>query len=417
MIDCLIVGAGAAGLMAAATLSKRGITGEIWEKMPRPGLKLLITGKGRCNITNNRYSSIADFLSNYSQGGRFLYSAFSNFSPEDTLDFFQKHSLELSFEQGGRVFPKSDKAKDVVDSLIIASKDNFKLRTNNAVTKIEPIELDNKTGFLVTSNAKGSKDTITAKTVIVAVGGASYPRTGSTGDGLKLLQPLGHSFTPLKPGLVPLESEEPFIQQLQGLSLINIKAILFVKGKKIASEQGEMIFTHFGVSGPIILTLSNNDFDEAELVLDLKPGLDIEKLDKRILRDFEKYQNKDFKNALGDLLPQKLIPVIIELSKIDPLKKVNSITKEERQNLVHLLKEFKIKIVGKRPLAEGIVTIGGLELKEIDPKTMESKLYPGLFFAGEMLDVSGYTGGYNLQAAFSTGYLAGESVAVRLYTL
>ncbi len=406
MLDVLIVGAGASGLMAAAALSNQGLSGEIWEKMPRPGLKILITGKGRCNITNARYSSLADFLSNYTHGGRFLYSALTNFSPEDTLTFFKRLGLECVIEQGGRVFPESERARDVLEVLLAASQKSFDLKLEKSVTKIIPF----KEGFLVESKS----DSVKTKSVILAIGGASYPLTGSSGDGIKLLKPLGHSFTPLKPGLIPLESSTPFIPALQGLSLVNVKATLMVNGQKIASEQGEMLFTHFGLSGPIILSLSNYDFMKANIVIDLKPALSLEQLDKRIQRDFAKYSNKDFKNSLQELLPQKLIPVIIDLSEIDPSKKTNSILKEERLKLVELLKNLDITITKKRPLKEAIVTIGGLKLKEVDPKTMESKLYPGLFVAGEMLDISGYTGGYNLQAAFSTGYLAGISAACKL---
>lgn len=406
MLDVLIVGAGASGLMAAAALDNQGFCGEIWEKMPRPGLKILITGKGRCNITNARYSSLADFLSNYTQGGRFLYSALTNFSPEDTLAFFKSRGLEYVLEQGGRVFPESEKARDVLEVLLSAAEKSFDLKLGKPVTKIIPI----KEGFLVESKC----DSVKTKTIILAVGGASYPLTGSSGEGIKLLKPLGHSFTPLKPGLVPLESSTPFISALQGLSLVNVKATLIVNGQKIKSEQGEMLFTHFGLSGPIILSLSNYDFTKANIVIDLKPALSLEQLDKRIQRDFAKYSNKDFKNSLQELLPQKLIAVIIDLSGIDPNKKTNSILKEERLGLAKLLKNLDITITKKRPLKEAIVTIGGLKLKEINPKTMESKLYPGLFVAGEMLDISGYTGGYNLQAAFSTGNLAGISAACKL---
>lgn len=406
MLDCLIVGAGAAGLTAAAKLAEEGYSGQIWEKMPRPGLKLLITGKGRCNITNARYSSIADFLENYTQGGRFLYSAFNQFSPEDTLKFFSKWGLEYVVEQGGRVFPQSEKAKDVLEALLRASESKFTLCLKKPVTKIEVVE----DGFLASS----AREKVRAKTVILAVGGASYPKTGSTGDALKLLVPLGHSFSTLRAGLVPLVCAEPWVLDLQGLSLVNIKATLSENGKTLKSEQGEMLFTHFGVSGPVILSLSNFDFNKATLSIDLKPALTEEQLDKRIQRDFHKYLNKDFKNALNDLLPQKLIPVIIELSGIDPEKKVHSITKEERAKLVGLLKSLDLTVVGKRPIEEAIVTIGGLNLKEVNPKTMESKLFKGLYIAGELLDVSGYTGGYNLQAAFSTGYLAGLSAACHL---
>ncbi|MDD2430102.1 MAG: NAD(P)/FAD-dependent oxidoreductase [Firmicutes bacterium] len=413
MIDCLIIGAGPAGLMAAFALTKQNVKGEIWEKSAKPGLKLLITGKGRCNITNNRYSSTADFLSNYSLGGRFLYSAFSHFTPNDTLDFFKRQGLEYVVEQGGRVFPKSEKARDVLDALIKSSSSNFKIKTKGAVKKIEVMEnLEGQPeGFLVHS---ASGHTTFTKTVIVAVGGASYPRTGSTGDGIGLLTPLGHSFSPLRAGLVPLECSNYFIKDLQGLSLINVEATCYVDGKKVFKELGEMVFTHFGVSGPIILSMSNNDFTKAEISLDLKPALDHEKLDKRIQRDFNKYINKDFLNALDDLLPQKLIPTIVELSGIDPRQKVNSITKKERQFLVNLLKDFRLQVTGKRPIDEAIVTLGGLNLKEINPKTMESKIVPGLFVCGEMIDVSGITGGYNLQAAFSTGNLAGFSSACKL---
>ncbi|HOL13877.1 MAG TPA: NAD(P)/FAD-dependent oxidoreductase [Bacillota bacterium] len=412
MIDCLIIGAGPAGLMAASALAQNGIKGEIWEKSPKPGLKLLITGKGRCNITNARYASLEDFLQNYNAGGRFLYSALNRFSPQDTMEFFASRGLEVVVEQGGRVFPKSEKARDVLDVQLKAAGPGFPIRTRRAVESINVVQKAGEDRVFQVRSTSGH--TQLARCVIVAVGGASYPKTGSTGDGVKLLSPLGHTFTKLRAGLVPLECSDDFITEIQGLSLVNVEASLYVKGKKVFNELGEMVFTHFGVSGPLILSMSNNDFDSAEISIDLKPALDHEKLDKRVQRDFDQYKNRDFKNALDDLLPQKLIPVIVRLSGIDPDRKVHSITRKERQGLVALLKDFRLHVTGKRPIDEAIVTLGGLNLKEIDPRTMESKLVSGLYVCGEMIDVSAVTGGYNLQAAFSTGYLAGHSCACKL---
>ena len=403
----IVIGAGPGGIMAAGKAAETGNEEILIEKNNKIGRKILISGKGRCNITNN--TDIEGLIENTPGNGCFLYSAFYTFSNTDLIEFFNKYGLKTKVERGGRVFPVSDKAKDVVDTL-----NNF-LKSKKVTlwlnTSVEKILADDKkiTGVMLKSGKKVSCDK-----VVLATGGASYPGTGSTGDGYKMAKDLGHTIVSLKPSLVPLITNEKWVKNLQGLSLKNVSiTLLNNKGKKIYSDFGEMLFTHFGVSGPIILSASRHildyDYKGIKLLIDLKPALTEEKLDERIQRDFLKFSRKQFKNALDDLLPQKLIPVIIELSRIDATKPVNQITKEERISLVKLLKNLTLSINGARPLEEAIVTAGGVSVDDINPSTMESKLIKGLFFAGEVIDLDAYTGGFNLTIAFSTGYLAGNN--------
>ncbi len=401
----IIIGAGAAGLMAAGKAAERGREALLLEKNDRVGWKLMISGKGRCNITNN--TDIEGMIQNIPGNGNFLYSAFYNFSNEDLMNLLEAEGLQLKVERGGRVFPVSDSARDVVDTMQrFAEKKGAKVWLNSAVEEI------------LTENGavKGVKlrngSILEADSVIVATGGASYPKTGSTGDGYVMAGKLGHTVTPLKPSLIPLLTAGKTAGEMQGLSLKNISiTILDRKGRKVYGDFGEMLFTHFGVSGPVILSASRHilpyGYKDVKLVIDLKPALDEETLDSRIRRDFEQFSRKQFKNSLDELLPQKMIPVIIELSGIPEDKPVNQITKEERRKLVELLKSFTLEITGSRPISEAIVTAGGVRTSEINPSTMESKLVKGLYFAGEIIDVDGYTGGFNLTIAFSTGCLAG----------
>ena len=404
----LIVGAGVAGLMAGAIASQNDNNVILLEQNDTVGKKLKITGKGRCNLTNN--CSNDEFLKNVINNRKFLFSAISKFSPQDTIDFFEKNNLKLKTERGNRVFPVSDKAQDVVDTFKkILKKNNCKI----LYQKVKDLLVENSTctGIILENG-----EIIKADSVILATGGVSYPLTGSTGDGFKFAAKLGHTIKPLKPSLVPLVCKQNFCKKLQGLTLKNVSIRVFEnsKNKEIYKDFGEMIFTHFGVSGPIILSASchMNDItkEKYSLKIDLKPALDNLELDRRILKDFEKFSNKNFINSLSNLLPKKLIPVIVELSEIDPDLKCHQITKEMRFNLVHLLKNLKLDILGFRSIKEAIITSGGISTNEINPKTMESKLIKNLFFAGEMIDVDAYTGGFNLQIAFSTGFLAGISV-------
>lgn len=404
----LIVGAGAAGLMAGAIASQNGNNVILLEKNNTVGKKLKITGKGRCNLTNN--CSNDEFLKNIINNRKFLFSTISKFSPQDTIDFFEKNGLKLKTERGNRVFPVSDKAQDVVDTFKkILKKNNCKI----LYQKVKDLLVENST---CTGVICENDEIIKADSVILATGGVSYPLTGSTGDGLKFAAKLGHTIKPLKPSLVPLVCKQNFCKELQGLTLKNVSIKVFEnsKNKEIYKDFGEMIFTHFGISGPIILSASchlKNIYPEKySLKIDLKPALDNTELDKRILKDFEKFSNKNFINSLSNLLPKKLIPVIVGLSEIDPDLKCHQITKEMRSNLVHLLKNLTLDISGFRSIKEAIITSGGISTSEIDPKTMESKLIKNLFFSGEMIDVDAYTGGFNLQIAFSTGFLAGISV-------
>lgn len=404
----IVVGAGAAGLMAAGRAAEKGHEVHLYEKNNRIGKKILITGKGRCNVTND--SDVQGLLDNIPGNPYFMYSAFYQLDSFGTQEFFRNLGLELKVERGKRVFPVSDRSLDVVLALEKYIKQNkVKLHLESPVESI--LIEDGKAAGIRLKNGKEEK----ADGVIVCTGGLSYPGTGSTGDGYRFAKAAGHHVTKLYPSLVPLKTAEEWCHELMGLSLKNIEiTIKNKKGKKVYTDFGEMLFTHFGVSGPVILSASRHiilTIDEGyKLYIDLKPAMDEKKLDARLLRDFEKFANKDFVNALDELLPQKLIPVIIKLAKIDPRKKVNSITKEERKRLVSLLKALPLTITGVTGYNEAVVTCGGIETDEIDPSTMESKLVKNLHFAGEVLDVDAYTGGFNLQIAFSTGYTAGEFV-------
>ena len=404
----IVVGAGAAGLMAAGRAAEKGHEVHLYEKNNRIGKKILITGKGRCNVTND--SDVEGLLDNIPGNPYFMYSSFYQLDSFALQEFFKNLGLELKVERGKRVFPVSDRSLDVVLALEKYIKQNkVKLHLESPVESI--LIEDGQAAGIRLKNGKEEK----ADGVIVCTGGLSYPGTGSTGDGYRFAKAAGHHVTKLYPSLVPLKTAENWCHELMGLSLKNIEiTIKNNKGKKVYTDFGEMLFTHFGVSGPVILSASRHIILTIEegykLYIDLKPAMDEKKLDARLLRDFEKFANKDFINALDELLPQKLIPVIIELAEIDPRKKVNSITKEERKRLVSLLKALPLTITGVTGYNEAVVTCGGIETDEIDPSTMESKLVKNLHFAGEVLDVDAYTGGFNLQIAFSTGYTAGEFV-------
>ena len=411
MANVLVIGGGAAGLLAGIAAAQSGAQTVILEKMRRPGKKILITGKGRCNITNN--CDLQEIIKNIPGNGRFLNSALRRFTNHDIVQLLEDNGLPTKVERGGRVFPVSDKAADVVDTLVKIYKNYGGRLLTDCKVKSITAEFGKITGAVTADGQKFAADA-----VILAAGGSSYPGTGSDGSGVKLAKALGHTIVPLAPSLVPLESDSPYIADLQGLSLRNIEGTVYADGKKIGSEFGEMLFTHFGVSGPIILSLSKcvaeafaKGAQEVELAIDLKPALDKDKLDARLQRDFMQYSRKQMPNGMKDLLPQRLIAPVLDQAFIDEEKFVNQLSRAERRRLVDVLKAFTVPITGTRPIAEAIVTAGGVSLKEIDPKTMESKLIKGLFFAGEVMDIDGYTGGYNLQAAFSTGYAAGTFAA------
>ena len=407
----VVIGGGPAGMMAAITSAEQRNEVILVEKNNSLGKKLLITGKGRCNITSSL--EMSEFIKNTPGNGRFLYSAFENYTNQDIIAFLAKQGLKVKEERGNRIFPMTDRSLDVLNC--------FKNKLNELKVKIiynskvEEIIVDNNEIVGVKTN----KETIKAEKVILATGGKSYSSTGSTGDGYKLAMKLGHTVTTIKPSLVPLVTYEKNIcQNMQGLSLRNVKISIKEENKTIYEDFGEMLFTHFGVSGPTILSGSAHlvryknieqllKDQKIKLHIDLKPALTPEKLDERILRDFEQLKNKQFKNSLDKLLPQKMINTIIDISGINPEKKVNEITKQERRNLVNLLKNFELTIKDFRPIEEAIITSGGINIKEVNPKTMESKIINGLYFAGEILDVDSYTGGFNLQIAYSTGYTAG----------
>ena len=402
----VVIGAGAAGLMAAGQAARRGRSVLMIDKNDRPARKVMITGKGRCNVTNDCDNET--FLKNIRSNPRFLYSAIAGFSTADTMEFFENLGVRLKTERGNRVFPVSDRAADIVDALSAFAKSAGARYQKGRVEKI----LFGAEGVEAVVLADG--ETIACTDVIVATGGESYPGTGSTGDGYRLARMLGHEVTRIRPSLIPIETEDSFCKEMQGLSLRNVTLTVTKGKKKIFSELGEMLFTHFGVSGPLVLSASSHMDDEimGEYVLhiDLKPGLSPEQLDARLLRDFEKYKNKDFLNALGDLLPRKMIPVMVRRSDIEGTSKVHQITRQQRRNLVERVKDFTIIPKAFRPINEAIVTAGGVSVKQVDPKTMESKLCRGLYFAGEVLDLDAYTGGFNLQIAFSTGFAAGTHV-------
>lgn len=399
-----IIGGGPAGIMAAGIAASRGLDVILIEKNERIGKKLFITGKGRCNITNA--APIEDFFDSIITNKNFLYSSLYSFTNEDIINLLGDYGLRTKIERGNRVFPESDKSSDVIKAFTKFLNDkNVEILLNSKVEKI--IYKNNSFSVYI-----GDKEYIFDK-LVIATGGKSYPATGSTGDGYVFAKRIGHTITEIKPSLVPIEINAPWIKDLQGLSLRNVNLKVY-NGKKLLHEEfGEMVFTHYGISGPIVLSISNyihNKNGDIRLSLDLKPALDNEKLDNRIIRDFENYSNKQLKNALNDLIPQRLIPWIIEYSDIDPEKVVNQITKEERTRLYTTIKNFDMEFKAFKPIEEAIITSGGVSVKEIDPSTMESKLVPNLFFAGEIIDVDALTGGFNLQIAFSTGYLAGMNL-------
>lgn len=409
----VVIGGGPAGMVSAISAARNKNEVVLLEKNNSLGRKLLITGKGRCNITSSL--DMNDFISNIPGNGRFLFSVFQSFTNNDIIELLRKNGVEVKEERGNRIFPLSDKAEDVLNALIREMKrNNVKIKTNSKVTKI--LVKESKVAGVELENG----ESLVADKVILATGGKSYPVTGSNGEGYILASALGHTIKPVMGSLVPLETERELVSKLQGLSLRNVKITIkdIQSNKIIYNDFGEMLFTHFGVSGPTILSSSAHllrykNVDELlknrkiKLFIDLKPALTYEQLDLRIRRDFEQEKNKCFKNSLDKLLPQKIIPVIIKLSKIDSNKKVNEVTKEERMKIVELLKNFQITITDFRPVEEAIVTAGGVNIKEINPKTMESKIIEGLYFAGEIIDVDAYTGGFNLQIAYSTGYQAG----------
>lgn len=416
MANVIVIGGGPAGMMAAITAAEYGNNVTIIEKNPDFGKKLLITGKGRCNITSSLYMS--EFIKNTPGNGQFLYSAFQNYTNTDIIDFLKNQGLEVKEERGNRIFPVTDKSIDVLNCF--KSKINELKIKKLFNTRVQKILVQN--GEVL--GVRTEKEIIQTDKIILATGGKSYPLTGSTGDGYLIAKNIGHKVTEIRPSLVPLVIyEKNECKEMQGLSLRNvgIKIIDESKNKLIYEDFGEMIFTHFGISGPTILSGSAHlvrykEIDnlmkeqKIKLQIDLKPALTEEQLDERILRDFKEFKNKQFKHALDKLLPQKMIPIVIKKTKINEEKRVNEITKEERRNLVKVLKKFELTIKDFRPVEEAIITSGGINIKEINPKTMESKLVKGLYFAGEIMDVDSYTGGFNLQIAYSTGYTAGMHV-------
>ncbi len=409
MKKIIVVGGGAAGIMAAIRAAEGGASVILFEKMPQVGRKLGITGKGRCNLTNT--ADNAEIIKNIPGNGKFLFSALNNFSSADTVNFFENLGVATKIERGGRIFPVSDDASEVIDALIRKmALLGVEIRNNSPVTEI--IARNKKiVGVLV-----GGK-IFECDAAILATGGASYPKTGSTGDGFRLAKRIGHTITEILPALVPLEVEED-IKSLQGLSLRNIRVKLLADGKKIAEQFGEMLFTHFGLSGPIILTLSRQaarllaEKKFVEVEINLKPALTPEQLDARILRDFEKFKHKAIKNALVELLPGKLIQIVLDRAFIDENKKVDEIKQAERRRLVEILRGLPLTVTKTRPIAEAIVTSGGISVKEINPRTMESKIVKNLYIVGEVADVDGFTGGFNLQAAWAMGNLAGKFAAI-----
>ena len=407
MSNVIVIGAGPAGMMAAIKAAENGASVLVLEKMKQPGKKMLITGKGRCNITNT--AEIPELIKNIPGNGKFLNSCIRAFDNEDVQYFFNGLEVPTKVERGGRVFPVSDRAADVVQAMVLRLYElGVKVRTGERVAEI----------LVEDSKAIGVKteagEVYSGQAVILATGGASYPGTGSTGDGFAMARQIGHEIKLPLPSLVPLEVEEEWVPELQGLSLRNVRVYLMAEENKVADMFGEMLFTHFGVSGPVILSLSRQAAqllaagNFVELLIDLKPALSFEQLDARIVRDFEKYQRKEMKNALKDLLPGRLIAPVLDGAYIEPDRMVNSITKEERHRLANTLKGLIVTITRTRPIAEAIVTAGGISVKEINPKTMESKIVKNLYLAGEVVDVDGFTGGYNLQAAFSMGAAAGN---------
>lgn len=400
----IIIGGGAAGMMAAGLAGERGLNVHLYEKNDILGKKLFITGKGRCNFTNS--SDIETIISNVKRNPFFLYSALYAFTNVDVMKFFDDLGVPSKVERGNRVFPKSDKSNDVIKALKKFMEINkVHIHLNQSVKKIIVNKKKKIEGVILSTGEKIKTDK-----VILATGGLSYPKTGSTGQGIKMSKQLGHKIVQPFPSLIPIEVNEWWIKDLQGLSLRNVEVSLSQEGKAIKKEFGEMIFTHYGMSGPVILSLSADmhaPYTKYSISINLKPALRKEQVDLRIQRDFEKKSRKQYKNSLNDLLPAKLIPIIIKLSNINENKFVHQITKDERKNLVELIQDLKFSVKSVRPINEAIITAGGIDTNEINPSTMESKLIKGLYFAGEIINVDALTGGYNLQIAFSTGYLAG----------
>lgn len=403
--DTVVIGGGAAGMLAASEAAKRGLDVLLLEKNESMGRKLRITGKGRCNVTNA--CDVRSFLTNVPVNGKFLYSALNRFSPQAVMDYFEALGVPLKVERGNRVFPVSDQAGDICRAL---EKELRRRGVRVLHAAARGIAAEN--GQVCSVDTPEGK--IECRNVILCTGGKSYPATGSTGDGYAFARKLGHTIVEPEGSLVPLTSPGTLCRDLMGLSLRNVAVTVFEDDKKLCSDFGEMLFTHFGLSGPLILSASAHirhlDSRRYRLEIDLKPALDEQKLDKRLLGDLDKHKNSDFINSLGELLPRKMIPVIVAMSGIDGRTKCNAVTREERLRLLNLLKHFTVEISGKRPIAEAIITTGGVDVREVNPRTMESKLVSGLYFAGEILDTDGYTGGFNLQIAWSTAYLAGNSV-------
>ncbi len=404
--DIVVVGGGAAGLLASGLVSHSGLRVALLEKNNVVGRKLSITGKGRCNVTNN--TTPEEVIRNTATNGKFLYSSIFGFTPEDAMSFFQSLGVELKTERGRRVFPASDKAGDVVAALRHFTISSGTKLFNTTATSIE---VSNEAVLSVLT----SDGVFNAENVILCTGGMSYPGTGSTGDGYRMAAALGHRIVTPMPSLVPLEENGGLCRRMQGLSLKNVRMSVFDKNhRKIYQEQGELMFTHFGLSGPLVLSASAHlkNYKESSyyVSIDLKPALDEKKLDARILRDFSKFANRDAVNAISELVPHSMIHVILDLAEISPITKTNSITKMQRHNLLKILKDFRISIKGPRPISEAVITSGGIDVKEINPKTMESRIVHGLFFAGEIIDVDAYTGGYNLQIAWSTAYAAASAI-------
>ncbi len=401
----VVIGGGPAGMMCAYQAAKRGLAVTLLEPNDKLGRKLRITGKGRCNLTNN--CDVKTFMANIPGDGRFLYSALSRLGPAETMAFFEGNGLPLKTERGNRVFPQSDNANDVANLMASLCR-----RAGVRILKRRAGQILAENGAV--AGVMTDAGYIPCRAAAICTGGLSYPLTGSDGAGYRFAEALGHTVNPTRPSLVPLESPDEYCAEMQGFSLKNVTLSAYEDGKLIYKELGEMLFTHFGVSGPLVLSASAHmrrmGSAAYRLEIDLKPGLDEKKLDARLLRDFEKYANKEYKNALGDLLGGKMIPVVIRLSGIPEDTRVNHITREQRIKLLHLLKAFPVAVSGARPIDEAIVTAGGVSTKEVNPRTMESKLLSGLYFAGEVLDLDAYTGGFNLQIAWSTGFVAGNSV-------
>ena len=402
--DGIVIGGGPAGMLAAIMAAQQGNRVLLLERNDRLGKKLLITGKGRCNVTNN--CTEQEILQNVPRNGRFLYSAMAACPPVKVMEFFESHGCVLKTERGNRVFPVTDRSQSVLESL---QNELRRQRVTVQTARVKHILTENGT----VCGVQTEKDTISARWVILATGGLSYPTTGSTGDGYAMARELGHTVTPTEGSLVPLEIAGNDCPDMQGLSLRNVGVkLLSEKGKLLYKDFGELLFTHFGVSGPTVLSASAHlKGENCRLVLDLKPALEEEKLDSRILRDLSMYQNRSMENALTDLLPRSMIPVVLRRLNIDPTLQANALKKQQRRELLTLLKSFPLDITGKRPVSEAIITSGGIKVSQIDPKTMESKIVPGLYFAGEIIDCDAYTGGFNLQIAWATAYAAGMAVS------